>query len=73
VQRIAALAAEKLLLMVAVNRPRWISPGGPKQLPDDLDDEKYIAIPDKREPIGSWGAVIARPHHPSPWRPRDGK
>jgi hypothetical protein len=44
VQRIAALAAEKLLLVVAVNRPRWISPGGPEQLPDDLDDEKYIAI-----------------------------
>jgi hypothetical protein len=36
-------------LVVAVNRPRWISPGGPEQLPDDLDDEKYMAIPDKRE------------------------
>jgi hypothetical protein len=44
VQRIAALAAEKLPPVVAVNRPRWISPGGPEQLPDDLDDEKYIAI-----------------------------
>ena len=30
-QRIAASAAEKLPLVVAVNRPRWISPGGPEQ------------------------------------------